>query len=497
MHLSELTGRDMTGGDPVIKGIAADSRDVRPGFLFAALSGDKYDGRVFIADAAARGAAAVLVQAGTDVPDMPEGLMRVEEDNPRRALALMASRFYRRQPEYVAAVTGTNGKTSTVYFAQQLWALAGYKAVSLGTVGLHGAGFDDEGGLTTPDAVRLHETLARLAASGVTHLALEASSHGLAQYRLDGVDIKAAAFTNLSHDHLDYHKTMESYFDAKSRLFSALLAANGTAVLNADVPEYEKLEAMAARRGIRVLSYGEKGRDLCLRARKPVATGQDIVLDAGGDTYRLSVPLAGDFQIMNALCALGLVLAEAPPDKAVRGGLIQGLEKLRGVPGRLQPVTGHPAGAAIYVDYAHTPDALDRVLEALRPHVSGRLFCIIGCGGDRDRGKRPVMAKIAYGKADIAIITDDNPRGEDPAAIRADMLAGAPQAREIADRKTAIQSAVAELQKGDILVIAGKGHETGQIIKGAVEPFNDVTEAQAAVASMAGDNHQTGKVKGM
>lgn len=338
--------------------------------------------------------------------------------------------------------------------------------------------------------------LAKLVVAGVTHLALEASSHGLSQCRLDGVNIKAAAFTNLSRDHLDYHETMEAYFTAKSRLFQELLASDGTAVLNADVPEYERLQEIAVRRGIRVLTYGDEGRDICLKRRQPTTKGQDIELVVAGKEYHLSVPLVGGFQIMNALCALGLVLAQMPDDSVLHEKAVKALEHLEGVPGRLQPVTGHPAGAAIYVDYAHTPDALERVLEALRPHTDGRLFCIIGCGGDRDRGKRPVMAKVAAEKADIAIITDDNPRSEDPASIRADMMAGAPQAREIADRRMAIQSAVSELQKGDILVIAGKGHETGQIIKGVTEPFDDAAEAKAAI-SVARNNNERCEVKGM
>lgn len=486
MHLSELTGQDMAGDDPVIAGIAADSREVRDGFLFAALPGEKFDGRTFIADAVAQGAAAVLAQAGTDVPD---GVVCIEDANPRRRLALMSAKFYGHQPEYIAAVTGTNGKTSTVFFAQQIWVQCGHKAASLGTIGVHGAGFDSAGTLTTPDAPHLHQMLAKLAKSGVTHLALEASSHGLDQHRLDGLNVKAAGFTNISRDHLDYHETMAAYLAAKSRLFSDLLAEGGTAVLNADVPEYEALADIAEKRELSVLSYGRQGKDLCLLDRTPTLHGQDLKLAVFGREYSLTLPLVGDFQVMNALCAAGLVLAE---DMKYADKVIKGLSQIKGAPGRLELVSGHPAGAAVYVDYAHTPDALDRVLDALRPHTDGRLYCIIGCGGDRDKGKRPQMAGIAYEKADVAIITDDNPRSEDPAVIRADMMAGAPQAREIGDRREAIIAAISELQKGDILVIAGKGHETGQIINGVVEPFDDVAEAKAAIASLSDLSKQTG-----
>lgn len=486
MRLTDLTELYKGSENPDISGITLDSRKVQKGWLFAALPGAKFDGRNFIGAAARNGAVAILTPRGTDVPD---GVICIEDDNPRRTLALMAARFYGRQPEYIAAVTGTNGKTSTVYFTQQLWEMLGHKSASLGTLGVKGEGVERSGSLTTPDPVSLQEEVAGLAESGVTHLAVEASSHGLDQHRLDGLKVTAAGFTNISRDHLDYHETMEAYLAAKSRLFSDLLAEDGTAVLNTDVPEYGALKGIAEKRGVKILSYGTNGEALRLLERVPTSHGQDVKLEVGGREYGFTLPLVGDFQVMNALCAAGLVLSENL--ESVQK-VIEGLSKIKGAPGRLELVSGHPAGAAVYVDYAHTPDALDRVLDALRPHTDGRLFCIIGCGGDRDKGKRPLMAQIAFEKADVAIITDDNPRSEDPAAIRADMMAGAPQAREIGDRREAIHTVISELQKGDILVIAGKGHETGQIINGVVEPFDDVAEAKAAISSITDLSKQTG-----
>lgn len=477
MRLSALIDGYNKADDPEIAGLTSDSRQVKPGYLFAALPGNRADGRQFIAMAVENGAAAVLAIPGTDVA----GAVLAAADNPRAALAQAAARFYARQPDHVVAVTGTNGKTSTVYFTQQLWEALGIKAASLGTLGMRGAGVTAGGSMTTPDPIALHSQMAELAAAGFDHVAMEASSHGLAQYRLDALRVSAAGFTNLTRDHLDYHPTMEDYLAAKARLFNAVLGSDGTAVLNADVPEYDVLKA--AVRG-RVLSYGVGG-DIKMISRKPLPQGQALVLAVAGKDYELTLPLVGAFQAMNALCALGLVMAEAPDDTVRTDRLVAALADLRGAPGRLQFVPGHPAGAAVYVDYAHTPDALENVLGALRPHVAGRLVCVFGCGGDRDPGKRPIMGRIAAAMADIAIVTDDNPRSEDAATIRAAVMAGADgRAREVGDRRKAIGEAVSMLAAGDILVIAGKGHEQGQIIGSRVEPFDDVAEAQDAIAHL-------------
>lgn len=475
--------------DPEIEFLTQDSRRVKAGWLFAALPGVRADGRQFIEDAVRNGAAAVLGPPGTVLPlSAKKNVALVIADNPRRALALAAAKFFNRQPDVIAAVTGTNGKTSTVHFAQQLWQGLGEKSASIGTLGVrgsvHGEGMARSGSMTTPDPVSLHAELADLAAAGITHLAMEASSHGLHQCRLDGVRVTAAGFTNLTRDHLDYHKDMDEYYAAKARLFSDVLAPGGVAVLNADIPEFEKLAALAARRGCRVLSYGEKGKYLCLRALKPAPEGLHASLCVDGKDHEFTLPLVGRFQAMNVLCALGLVMAEAVDNKARTEKLIGALPGLKGAPGRLQIVPGHPAGA-VYVDYAHTPDALENILKALRPHTRGRLICIAGCGGDRDAGKRPIMGRLAAELADMAIITDDNPRSEDPASIRAQILAGAGgKAREIGNRHEAILWAVREMREGDVLVIAGKGHEQGQILKDRVEPFDDVAEAARAIKGL-------------
>ncbi len=458
-----------------LKGLTQDSRAVKKGYLFAALPGNKYDGRDYIGDAVRNGASAVLAPKGTKWPDgVPEAAF-ITDENPRRKLALMAAEFYGRQPEYIVAVTGTNGKTSTVHFIKQLWTLNDIKGASIGTLGVRGPGMVRSGSMTTPDPVSLHAELADLAAVGVTHLAMEASSHGLDQNRLDGVKVKAAAFTNLTRDHLDYHSDMDTYFAAKLRLFADILQAGGTAVLNADIPEFAALKKLCEKRGIKIISYGEKGADIKLTSRTPAPQGQDIEIEISGKRLKFSLPLVGAFQVMNALCALALALAE---NSKVR--YEEFLAQLQGPPGRLQLVPGHPEGA-IYIDYAHTPDALETVLKALRPHTSGKLVCIFGCGGDRDRGKRPIMGKIANGLADAVIVTDDNPRSEDASNIRKNILNGAPKAQEIANRREAIHTAVKNLAKGDVLVIAGKGHEQGQIFADRTEPFDDYTEALNAI----------------
>lgn len=473
-----------------IAGLSADSRAVRPGFLFAAITGAKEDGRRFIPEALAAGASVVLAMPGTQLPAGVSARL-VTSDAPRRTLALLAARFYGAQPETVVAVTGTNGKTSTVHFCRQLWEALGARAASIGTLGLLGPGIAREGGawITTPDPVTLHEGLAELARAGVTHLAMEASSHGLVQHRMDGVRIAAAGFTNFTRDHLDMHGTMEAYFAAKVRLFSELLPPGAAAVLNADIPEFEMLRDLCSRRGHRVLSYGAKGADFTLLSAMPQTGGLHVALRAFGREHAALLPLAGDFQAMNALCALALCAAEAPDDTARMERLVAALGRLQAPPGRGQRIGVSPRGGVVYVDYAHTPDGLETILRALRGHVGpgGRLVCVFGCGGDRDPGKRPIMGKISSRMADISIVTDDNPRGEDPAAIRRAILTAAPGTIDGGDRRAAIRRAVALLGSGDVLVVAGKGHERGQIIGGVTHPFDDAGEIRAALAQAEGD----------
>ncbi len=464
-----------------IRGLTADSRKVAPGYLFAALPGSRSDGRAFIGDAIARGAVAVLATPGTslDAPDRPVALLT--DDNPRRRLALMAARYFGRQPATIAAVTGTNGKTSVVEFARQIWIHLGQKAASLGTLGLQPPRPDAPISLTTPDPIDLHRCLAALAGDGIDHLAMEASSHGLDQYRLDGVEVRAAAFTNLSRDHLDYHGSPAAYLAAKQRLFGELVTPGGAAVLNADTPEYETLRATSQARGLTVLSYGTAGGELRLLRHAAAAEGQSLTLQLLGRRHDITLPLAGRFQAANALAALGLVIATGADPEAALGAL----PHLAGVAGRLELVARTPIGGRVYVDYAHTPDALRTALEALRAHTGSRLSVVFGCGGDRDRGKRPQMGEIACRLADRVIVTDDNPRSEDPAAIRREIIEAAGDAREIGDRAEAIDTAVAELGPEDLLVVAGKGHEPGQIIGDKVLPFDDREVVRAVVARLA------------
>lgn len=484
MRLTELVDTYAGEDDPEIKGLTLDSRRVEEGWLFAALPGSKSDGQDYIDDAIHLGAVAVLAPTGAKIKGR---VAVVTDDNPRHRLARMAADFYERQPETIVAVTGTNGKTSTVHFAHQLWGVMAFKAASLGTLGIVRDPADTvrSGSLTTPDPVSLHAELADLASSGVTHLAMEASSHGLDQRRLDGVRATAAGFTNLSHDHLDYHGDMEEYLAAKTHLFKEVLQESGAAVLNADVPEFEALSQIVTERGCRVISYGHDGVDIKVKSLTATPKGQQVALDVLGQSYDLNIPLVGEFQVMNALCALGLVLAE---DDTRASGVVPHLENLKGVPGRLQLVPGH-SGGAVYVDYAHTPDALEHVLKALRPHTEGRLICLMGCGGDRDADKRPVMGKIAGEQADMIVITDDNPRHEDPKKIREDIKAGISDdavVMTVPYRGEAIISAVQELKDGDVLLIAGKGHEQGQIIGEEVKPFDDVEFAINAIEQSEG-----------
>jgi UDP-N-acetylmuramoyl-L-alanyl-D-glutamate--2,6-diaminopimelate ligase len=463
-----------------ITALAADSRAVRPGTLFAALPGSKADGRAFIDDAVARGAAAVLVDPSLAHLALPVPL--ILDANPRRRLALVAARLCERQPRCICAVTGTNGKTSVAGFTRQLWTSLGLAAGSLGTLGLDAGAVQKASNLTTPDPVQLHALLAEVAAAGVDHLVLEASSHGLDQHRLDGVRLSAAAFTNLSRDHFDYHGSFAEYLAAKRRLFSELLPPEGIAVLNADQPEYAALAEVCRGRGIAVLDYGGQAARLQLRAQRPEREGQEILFALDGEQYRVRLGLVGRFQAANALAALGLVVA-CGADPAAAAGALAGL---RGVRGRLERVPGHPKGAQVFVDYAHTPDALAQALDALRPHAAGRLIALFGCGGDRDPGKRAEMGRVAAAQADQVLVTDDNPRSEDPAVIRRAILAGCPGALEIGDRRTAIRGAVVALEAGDVLLVAGKGHESGQIVGDRVLPFDDATEVRAALSALGG-----------
>ncbi len=447
-------------------GLTADSRTVRPGMLYAALPGTRMDGRAFIAEAVARGAAAVLAPIGTTWPEgVPKRPLIVDRE-PRRALARLAALQAGDQPRTVVAVTGTNGKTSTADFLRQIFAHAGRRSASLGTLGVIGPDGVGTPGLTTPDPVTLAETLARLAREGVDAVAIEASSHGLDQFRLDGVLLTAAGFTNLTRDHLDYHGTLEAYRAAKLRLFTDLLPTGATAVASTtlDKVTLETLAGIARARGLVLHRVGEDGDVIHLVRAIPRPGGQVLVLD-GGQTIDLALP--GRFQADNALLAAGLAAAAGVADPLAL------LPLLVGVRGRMELATT-VNGAAVYVDYAHTPDALQRLLLALRPHTAGRLLLVFGAGGDRDRGKRPLMGAVAAQGADVAVITDDNPRSEDPAAIRAAIRATCPEAIEIGDRAAAIASALAMLRPGDVLAVAGKGHEGGQTIGAVTLPFDDV-----------------------
>jgi UDP-N-acetylmuramoyl-L-alanyl-D-glutamate--2,6-diaminopimelate ligase len=469
-------------GNVWIQGLTADSRKVEPGWLFAALPGVNVDGATFVPDALEAGAAAILIGNESSLEgDVPVPVVRVGD--PRHALALVAARYFARQPRTVAAVTGTNGKTSVTVFLRQIWEKVGYDAASLGTVGLVAPDREIAGNLTTPDPVRLHEILADLAGDEVTHLALEASSHGLEQRRLDGVRLAAGAFTNVSRDHLDYHHTLEAYIKAKFRLFDTLLPKGAAAVADADRPEASTVERVAKERGLEFFSVGRQGETLKLVSVTRMPDGVRLLVKAWGETHYVSLPLVGQFQISNALVAAGLAIATG----VEVGKALDALSELTGASGRLELVGTHPSGAQVFVDYAHTPDALANALAGLRPHAVGRLVVVFGAGGDRDPGKRPLMGEAAAANADQVIVTDDNPRHEDPAAIRHAVLEGAPDAHEIGDRRAAIRAAVSGLGAGDILLIAGKGHETGQTIGDEVHPFSDQEEAASALRSVGGE----------
>ncbi|MDO1559746.1 UDP-N-acetylmuramoyl-L-alanyl-D-glutamate--2,6-diaminopimelate ligase [Brevundimonas sp. 2R-24] len=478
LRLSDILRRDVPS-DPVITGVTSDSRRVEAGTLFAALPGAQADGRAFIPQALAKGAAAILAPQ-----DTPEGAapLLVRSGDVRRAYALAARSFYGAQPKTCVAVTGTNGKTSVAAFCRQIWTRLGHKAASMGTLGVVAGDMALTGpGLTSPDAADAARLMHELSRLGVTHAALEASSHGLDQRRLDGVSLSAAAFTNLTQDHLDYHGTLEAYRAAKLRLFDTLLARGKTAVLNADSDAYGVFASAGIVSGLSVMGVGERGRDLTLVARRPDPKGQRLTIEAEGRSYDVMLPLVGDFQASNVLVAAGLCIAGGEAVEEVLGAL----EHLQGAEGRLERVEG-PGPGSVYVDYAHTPDGLETVLRALRPHAEGRLLVVFGCGGDRDRGKRPLMGRIAHDLADVAILTDDNPRSEDPAAIRAEARGDLTGLIEIGDRRQAIRHAVSLLESGDVLVVAGKGHEQGQIVGGQTFSFDDADEVRQALAGAAG-----------
>jgi UDP-N-acetylmuramoyl-L-alanyl-D-glutamate--2,6-diaminopimelate ligase len=471
-RLSELLKRDLAV-DPLIRGVTADSRKVKPGYLFAALPGAKADGRAYVAAALAAGAAAVI----SETPVAGQAPVVVVGDA-RRSYALAAANFWGAQPATCVAVTGTNGKTSVATFCRQIFERLGRRSASMGTLGVR-AGTEQitPPGLTTPDAGDVAALLADLSARGVTHLALEASSHGIDQRRLDGVTLAAAGFLNLTLDHLDYHGTMEAYRAAKLRLFETLTPRGAVAVLNADSDAFPSFAASAVINGLSIYSVGAMGEGLTLANRTLVTEGQRLRIVAEGRNFDVRLPLAGAFQASNALVAAGLCIAAGETTE----GVLEAVEHIEGAPGRLQRVGATKKGGEAYVDYAHTPDGLKTVLMALRPHAAGRLIVVFGAGGDRDRTKRPQMGAIAAGLADIAIVTDDNPRSEEPAAIRAEIRAGASGLREIGDRREAIGAAVGMLREGDVLVVAGKGHEQGQIVGAIIHPFDDVAETAAAL----------------
>ena len=480
MRLSELIPRSVAD-DVEITGLASDSREVQPGYLFAALPGTRVSGVDFIPDAVARGAIAVLAPDGT-LPGLARGASLVTDSNPRQRLALAAARYYGAQPAIVTCVTGTNGKTSVADFNRQIWRTSGHKAASLGTLG---ARMDDGRRPlrhTTPDPIALHRVLAELAADGIDRLALEASSHGLAQHRLDGVRVQAAAFTTFSRDHMDYHADPDAYFATKARLFEQVLAADGTAVLNADDERVASLVGRCRTRGQQVLAYGKAGADLRLLTRCDTPAGQDLSVAILGARHEIALPLPGAYQAHNALAAVGLAVATGV-DAA---DAVHALRSMDGVPGRLQRIAGHPAGADVFVDYAHTPDALASALRAVRPLVPRTLVVVFGCGGQRDVGKRREMGEVAARLADRVIVTDDNPRREDPAMIRRAILDACPGAAEIGDRGRAIRTAIEGLGAGDGLLIAGKGHEGEQIVGDRVIRFDDADVARSAMTVVAG-----------
>ena len=463
-----------TADEGVVTGFAIDHRKVAPGTIFGAFEGMRVNGEDYVEAAVAAGAIAVVARPQVRV----EGAVHIAADNPRGCFADLAARFFAPFPAVTAAVTGTNGKTSTVEMTRQLWRMAGHHAASVGTLGVTTADDRVSTGLTTPDVVTFLSNVAGLAREGVTHLAFEASSHGLSQYRTQGLPVSAAAFTTLSRDHLDYHKDMAEYFTAKLRLFAEVLDDAGTAVVWVDDPHSERVIDLARTRGNRLITVGEHGDTLRLVKREPSLLGQTLTIEAEGKAHVVKLPLIGAYQAANALTAAGLVIATGGDVAAT----LAGLARLQPVRGRLERAAIAASGAPVYVDYAHTPDALEAAIAALKPHAEGRLIVVFGAGGDRDTGKREPMGEAAARGADVVIVTDDNPRTEDAAAIRREVLKGAPGATEIGDRRAAIRAAIEQAGPTDIVLIAGKGHEQGQIVGDLVLPFDDVTVARECAA---------------
>lgn len=464
--------------DALVTGFAIDHRKVAPGTVFGAFRGTRVNGEDFIPAAIAAGAVAIVARPEATV----SGAVHIADAEPRRAFARLAARFFTPVPETIVAVTGTNGKTSTVEMTRQLWRMAGHRAASIGTLGVTTPDESVSTGLTTPDIVTFLANMSGLAREGVTHVAYEASSHGLSQFRNEGLTVAAGAFTNLSRDHLDYHADMDDYFAAKVRLFDEVVADGSKAVIWADDEWSQQAIDHATRRGLEVMTVGERGEAIRLVSRAPTQLGQTLQVKFGGMPRTVKLPLIGAYQAANALVSAGLILATGGDPAAT----FDALSRLQPVRGRLERAAISRAGAPVYVDYAHTPDALEAAIAALRPHVTGKLIVVFGAGGDRDQGKRPEMGRVAVAHADIAIVTDDNPRGEDPAVIRGMVLEGAPSASEIGDRREAIAAAIAQAGGDDIVLIAGKGHEQGQIVGSGddmrVLPFDDVTVARECAA---------------
>ena len=471
MKLREIENVD---SDFEVTGFAIDHRKVIAGNIFGAFKGAVFNGEDFAADAVSRGAVAVVARPEAKV----RGVALLADPQPRRLFAQLAAKFYGPYPDTVAAVTGTNGKTSTVEMTRQIWRMLGHRSASIGTLGVTTSDDQVKTGLTTPDIVTFLNNMAGLKKMGISHVAYEASSHGLDQYRAEGVPLAAAAFTNFSRDHLDYHETMEAYFEAKMRLFDEVIEPGRTAVIWADDPKSNEVIARAKRRGLEVLTVGRGGDAIQLIEQRPTPLGQTLMLQHGGKPYRLALPLIGAYQAANVMTAAGLVLATGGDWKSV----FSAMGRVSPVRGRLERAVISRAGAPVYVDYAHTPDALEAAIQALKPHVEGRLITVFGAGGDRDQGKRAPMGEVAVRLSDIAIVTDDNPRSEDPARIRADILAGADGAIEVPGRKEAIARALAMAREGDIVLLAGKGHETGQIIGDRILPFDDAEIARECAA---------------
>lgn len=452
-----------------VYGISSDSRAIESGYLFAALNNGVDSGDKFIPHAIDKGAAIILCSDDCLKKKYPE-ITFIKVDNPNKIFAKMVARFYEGQPENICAITGTNGKTSIADFIRQMIFASGENAASIGTLGLiKNNDLPVAYVNTTPGTITLHKDLQRLVKDNFHYLAIEASSHGICQYRIGGINIKVAGFTNLTQDHLDYHKTMENYYEAKKLLFTDIMLSDGIAVLNADIEVYDDLRNACKKAGLKIISYGHKGDDIRLIEEEPTANGQNLKIIYFGEEKEIFIPLAGDFQAMNVLCALGMTVALTNKKQE----MLNHVSTLKGAKGRLQYITDTEKGGAVYVDYAHTPDALENVLSAMRSHTTGKLHVLFGCGGDRDRTKRPIMGEITQKLADVVYVSDDNPRTENADEIRKQIMTGCPCAYNIGDREKAISFAMNQLEKGDILIVAGKGHETGQYVNGKILPFND------------------------